>query len=137
MVRFAKCCNPVPGDNILGYITKGRGVSIHRNDCSNLMNLIREDADKVVEVSWGTSNGRAYIAEIQVKMEDASGILSDIMTIISESKLYLNALNAKSSKGNLAYVNIKVKIDSIDQLNDLMRKIKKLKGVIEVYRMNN
>ena len=75
MVRFAKCCNPVPGDDILGYITKGRGVSIHRKDCGNLNNLIKEDPQKVVDVSWGTSNGVAYMAEIQVKTEDKSGIL--------------------------------------------------------------
>ena len=113
MVRFAKCCNPVPGDDILGYITKGRGVSIHRKDCGNLNNLIKEDPQKVVDVSWGTSNGVAYMAEIQVKTEDKSGILSDVMNILMDSKLPLNALNAKSAKGNLAYINIKIKIDTV------------------------
>ena len=101
MVRFAKCCNPVPGDDVLGYITKGRGVSVHRKDCSNLKNLIKEDGDKVVEVAWGTAKGMAYMAEIQVKADDRSGVLADIMNIIMESKLPLNALNAKSAKGNL------------------------------------
>ena len=137
MVRFARCCNPVPGDEIQGYITKGRGVSVHRSDCSNLKALINYDNSKVVEVSWGTSKGAAYVAEIQVKAEDRIGILSDIMTIITESKLPLNALNAKSSKGNVAMVNIKIKIDSVEQLKELMRKIRKLKGVMDVYRMNN
>ena len=137
MVRFAKCCNPVPGDDVLGYITKGRGVSVHRKDCSNLKNLIKEDGDKVVEVAWGTAKGMAYMAEIQVKADDRSGVLADIMNIIMESKLPLNALNAKSAKGNLAYVNIKIKIDTIEQLKELMRKIRKLNGVMDVYRMNN
>ncbi|MBE6052462.1 MAG: bifunctional (p)ppGpp synthetase/guanosine-3',5'-bis(diphosphate) 3'-pyrophosphohydrolase [Clostridium sartagoforme] len=137
MVRFARCCNPVPGDEIQGYITKGRGVSIHRSDCSNLKSLINFDAGKVVEVSWGLSKGAAYVAEIQVKAEDRVGILSDIMIIITESKLPLNALNAKSSKGNIAMINIKVKIDSIEQLKELMRKIRRLKGVMDVYRMNS
>ena len=137
MIRFAKCCNPVPGDSILGYITKGRGISVHRDDCSNLKALIEVDADKLIEVSWGTSNGMAYMAEIQVKLEDRVGILSDIMTIITEARINLNALNAKSSKGSLAYVSIKVKIDSIEQLKELMRKIRRLKGVMDVYRMNN
>ena len=100
MVRFAKCCNPVPGDDILGYITKGRGVSIHRKDCGNLNSLIKEDPQKVVDVSWGTSKGVEYMAEIQVKTEDKSGILSDVMNILMDSKLPLNALNAKSAKGN-------------------------------------
>ena len=137
MVRFARCCNPVPGDDILGYITKGRGVSIHRKDCSNLQTLIEEDSQKVVDVAWGTAKGVAYMAEIQVKSEDRSGVLSDIMNVIMESKLPLNALNAKSAKSNLAYVNIKVKIDTIEQLKELMRKIRKLTGVMDVYRMNN
>ena len=137
MVRFAKCCNPVPGDDILGYITKGRGVSIHRKDCGNLNNLIKEDPQKVVDVSWGTSNGVAYMAEIQVKTEDKSGILSDVMNILMDSKLPLNALNAKSAKGNLAYINIKIKIDTVEQLKELMKKIKRVPGVLDVYRMNN
>lgn len=137
MIRFAKCCNPVPGDDIMGYITKGRGISVHRADCGNLKNLIMEDGDKVVDVSWGTSNGRAYIAEIQVKAEDRSGLLTDIMGIISELNLQLNALNAKSAKGSMAYVNIKVKIDTVELLKDLMKKIRHLKGVIDVYRVNN
>lgn len=137
MVRFARCCNPVPGDEILGYITKGRGISVHRSDCSNLKALIDYDNGKVVEVSWGSAKGTAYVAEIQVRAEDRIGILSDIMMIITEAKLPLNALNAKSSKGNIAIINIKVKIDSIDQLRELMRKIRRLKGVMDVYRMNN
>ena len=137
MVRFAKCCNPVPGDDILGYITKGRGVSIHRKDCGNLNILIKEDPQKVVDVSWGTSNGVAYMAEIQVKTEDKSGILSDLMNILMDSKLPLNALNAKSAKGNLAYINIKIKIDTVEQLKELMKKIKRVPGVLDVYRMNN
>lgn len=137
MVRFAKCCNPVPGDEILGYITKGRGISVHRTDCSNLKALVDYDDGKVVEVSWGASKGTAYVAEMQVRAEDRIGILSDIMTIITEAKLPLNALNAKSSKGNIAVINIKVKIDSIEQLKELMRKIRRLKGVMDVYRMNN
>ena len=137
MVRFAKCCNPVPGDDVLGYITKGRGVSIHRKDCSNLQTLIEEDSHKVVDVSWGTAKGVAYMAEIQVKSEDRSGMLSDIMNVIMESKLSLNALNAKSAKSNLAYVNIKIKIDTIEQLKELMKKIRRLTGVMDVYRMNN
>ena len=137
MVRFAKCCNPVPGDEIQGYITKGRGVSVHRSDCNNLIALINYDNTKVVEVEWGISKGAAYVAEIQVKAEDRMGMLSDIMLVITDSKLPLNALNAKASKGNIAIVNIKIKIDSIEQLKEFMRKIRKLKGVMDVYRMNN
>lgn len=137
MVRFAKCCNPVPGDEIQGYITKGRGISVHRQDCTNLKALIEFDKNKVVEVDWGKAKGTDYIAEIQVKSEDREGLLSDIMHIITDNKLSLNGLNANAAKGNLAMVNIKIKISSIEQLKDLIKKIKRLKGVIDVYRMNN
>ena len=92
---------------------------------------------KVVDVSWGTSKGVEYMAEIQVKTEDKSGILSDVMNILMDSKLPLNALNAKSAKGNLAYINIKIKIDTVEQLKELMKKIKRVPGVLDVYRMNN
>ncbi len=137
MVRFARCCNPVPGAEVLGYITTGRGVSIHRKDCSNLQNLIKEDPDKVLEASFGEDKKSAYVAEVQIKAEDRLGILSDLMIIINESGLVLTALNANSAKNNVAIINLKVKIKSIDQLKELMRKIRNLKGILDVYRMNS
>lgn len=137
MVRFAKCCNPVPGDEILGYITKGRGVSVHRKDCSNLQSLIDTDPEKVIEVNWGSSKGTAYFAEIQVQADDREGLLGDIMSVITELKLQLSAVNANLAKEGSAFVNIKVKITSIDDLKDLMKRIKRLRGVVDVYRMNS
>ena len=137
MVRFARCCNPVPGDEIMGYITKGRGVSVHRTDCINLQSLIQHDAEKVIEVSWGIDKGASYVAEIRVKADDRMGILQDIMLVITDSGLHLNGLNANSGKGNDAYINIKVKINSVEQLKELMKKIRRLKGVTDVFRMNS
>lgn len=137
MVRFAKCCTPVPGDDILGYITKGRGVSVHRKDCQNLKNLIETDGERVVEVSWGTSKGNSYFAEIQVMADDREGLLADIMSIITDLKLQLSAVNANLSKESYAYINVKVKIQCVNGLKDLMKRIKNLKGVVDVYRVNN
>ncbi|MEQ8153861.1 MAG: bifunctional (p)ppGpp synthetase/guanosine-3',5'-bis(diphosphate) 3'-pyrophosphohydrolase [Clostridiaceae bacterium] len=137
MVRFAKCCNPVPGDSIIGYVTKGRGVSIHRSDCSNVAELKDSEETRIVDVSWGTSKGKSYTAEIQVEADDRIGLLADLMLILSESKIKINAVNAKSLKGNSSIVNIKVNIDSIEQLRDLIKKIKKQKGIVDVYRVNN
>ena len=137
MVRFAKCCTPVPGDDILGYITKGRGVSVHRKDCQNLKNLIETDGERVVEVSWGTSKGNSYFAEIQVMADDREGLLADIMSIITDLKLQLSAVNANLSKDSYAYINVKVKIQCVNGLKDLMKRIKNLKGVVDVYRVNN
>ena len=137
MVRFARCCNPVPGDEIMGYITKGRGVSVHRRDCSNLKSLIESDGDKVIEVSWGREKGASYIAEIRVVADDRMGILQDIMTIITDSGVNLTGLNANSGKSSDAYIDIKVKISSVETLNILMKKIENLKGIIDIFRVNS
>jgi GTP pyrophosphokinase len=137
LVRFAKCCNPVPGDDIIGYITKGRGVSIHRKDCTNAEALLNEIENKIIEVSWSGVNAPGYITEIQIKAEDRSGLLSEIMIIITEAKIHLHAINAKTSKAGFASMSIKFKINGIEQLRDLIKKIRKLKGVMEVYRTKN
>ncbi len=134
LVRFAKCCNPVPGDEIIGYITKGRGVSIHRQDCKNVVMLNKNSENKVVEVNWNTGASNEYIAELQIKAEDREGILSEIMELIIDTKTYLSAVNAKTARNGVALVNIKLKISDIDQLKSLMKMIKKLKGVMDVYR---
>jgi len=137
MVRFAKCCSPVPGDDILGYITKGRGVSVHRKDCSNLQNLIDTDEERVIEVNWGSSQGTAYFAEIEVQADDRDGLLADIMSVITELKLQLSAVNANLAKQGFALINVKLKITSVDSLKDLMKRLKRLKGVEDVYRVNS
>ena len=137
MIRFAKCCSPVPGDDILGYITKGRGVSVHRKDCSNLQNLIDTDGERVVEVNWGLAQGTAYFAEIQVQADDREGLLADVMSIITELKLQLSAVNANLAKEGSALINVKLKITSVDSLKDLMKRLKRLKGVSDVYRVNS
>jgi guanosine-3',5'-bis(diphosphate) 3'-pyrophosphohydrolase len=137
LVRFAKCCNPVLGDEIMGYITKGRGVSVHRRDCKNAAALKSNEANKVVEVSWGSSEGKGYITEIQVKADDRYGLLSDIMEVITLTKIQLYSFNAKTLKGNVALINIKLRIVDIDHLKELQKKINKLAGIIEVYRIKN
>jgi GTP pyrophosphokinase len=134
LVRFAKCCNPVPGDEIIGYVTKGRGISIHREDCTNAALLLNDTEHKMVEVKWGSSKGADYITEIQVKAEDRDGLLSEIMELIIETKTYLCAVNAKTIRDNLAVITIKLKIPDIEHLKELMKKIKKLSGVMEIYR---
>ena len=136
MVRFARCCNPVPGDDIAGYITKGRGVSVHRKDCSNFKAIVEKQREKVVDVSWGTEKGAAYVAELEVKAEDRMCLLSDVMLVITDSNLSLLSLNAKSGRNGVANINIQVKIDNIEQLKELMKKIRRLQGILDVYRVN-
>ncbi|ENK1243045.1 bifunctional (p)ppGpp synthetase/guanosine-3',5'-bis(diphosphate) 3'-pyrophosphohydrolase [Clostridium sporogenes] len=134
LVRFAKCCNPVPGDEIIGYITKGRGISVHRTDCKNMEQLIEEDPTKIVEVTWGKPKGGEYISELEVIAENKDGLLADIMLTINGSKTNLYAVNAKPIKNDSVVVNIKLKINNIEDLKSVMKDIRKLKGVLEVYR---
>lgn len=135
MVRFAKCCNPVPGDKIVGYVTKGRGISVHREDCSNFQHIISVRNEKVVDVSWTKSEGSSYEAEIEIIAEDRTGYLSDVMIAITEVKVNLVALNAKTSKDSRVNVTIKVKIDSLEKLKELMKKLRRIKGTNDVYRV--
>lgn len=132
-VKFSKCCNPVPGDDIIGYITRGRGVSIHRKDCPNLSSL--EGKERFIEVFWNTDEKAEYPAEIQIKGTDRPGLLTEITSKITEAQLSLLALNARTNKEKLAIINMTLEIKDIDQLRELMKKIKKLKGVIDVYRV--
>lgn len=138
LYRLARCCTPVPGDDVLGYITKGRGVSIHRKDCINLISLIKHDPEKLVDVSWGEKEAKSsYVAEIKVKTDDSVGLISDVSKTISDCGLNIVALNASSQSANKAMMTVKVEIKAIEQLKELMKKIRKIKGVTEVFRMNN
>ena len=138
LYRLARCCTPVPGDDVLGYITKGRGVSIHRKDCINLISLIKHDPEKVVDVSWGEKEAKSsYVAEIKIKTDDSVGLISDVSKTISDCGLNIVALNASSQSANKAMMTVKVEIKAIEQLKELMKKIRKIKGVTEVFRMNN
>jgi len=133
-VRFSKCCNPVPGDDIVGYITRGRGVSVHRSDCPNINDLSKET--RFIEVEWDTRKKVSYQAEIQIKAVDRAGLLSQITQLLSEVNLVLASLNARTNKEKLALINMTLEIKNIDQLNDLMKKIRSLKGVMDVYRVS-
>jgi GTP pyrophosphokinase len=137
LVRFAKCCNPVPGDKIIGYITKGRGVSVHRMDCENLNNLLKEDSSRIVDVSWGDANDEAYVAEIKIKAEDRKQLLTDIMEIINLTDTNVQSMSAKTVKDDITYLTFQIKIIDIEHLDTLMKNIKKLKGVKEVFRTKN
>ncbi len=138
LVRFARCCTPVPGDEIVGYNTKGRGTSIHRKDCPNLLALIKRDPERVIEVSWGKDEPKSsYIAEIKIKCDNLPGMLADVTNTINDAGLNIVAFNGNSQAANKALMTIKVEIKTIEQLKELMKKIRKVKGVNEVYRMNS
>ncbi len=133
LVRFSKCCNPVPGDDILGYITKGRGVSIHRNDCPNAKDLLG-DKERLIEVQWDTKSLVSYNADLQVKANDRQGLLAEITSIINENKINIVSFYSKTSKDKIANISFILEINDIEQLNKLIKRFRRLEGVIDVYR---
>jgi len=132
LVRFSKCCNPVPGDDIIGFITRGRGVSVHRADCVNFVKT-SEMKDRFIEVEWIQSEDSKYISELQVIFPDRKGLISEISAVVSELGYFVRGLNAKVID-ELAIINITVEITDVSQLNNLIKKLKQLKDVISVKR---
>jgi len=133
LVRFSKCCNPVPGDEIIGYITKGRGVSIHRKDCPNTKDLLVEP-ERIIEVEWNTQSSVSYNADVQVRANDRQGLLAEITSIINENKINIVSFYSRTSKDRIANINFVLEINDIDQLNKLIRRLRRIEGVIDVFR---
>ncbi len=133
-IRFSKCCSPVPGDAIVGYITRGRGVSIHRADCTNIHDLNDSDEQRFIEVEWDTGKKATFVSELQIKALDRPKFLQDLTNLYSEAKLNAVSLNLRVNKERIAIVDIGFEINETKQIEDLIRKIKKLDGVLEVYR---
>lgn len=136
-VRFSKCCNPVPGDEIIGYITRGRGVSIHRTDCPNILSAEEEDLARQIQVSWDREDRTIYNAEIQIKAIDRKGLFADLALRINEKNIGLISMNARANKDKIVLVNATLEINGIEQLNDLMQKMRKIKNVLDVYRVTS
>lgn len=133
-VRFSKCCNPVPGDEIIGFITKGRGVSIHRKDCPNILADV-ENKERFIEVEWDNQKKASYHVEIQVRAADRPGLLAEIALRINEADVGLLSLNARTNKEKIVIINITLEIHDIEQLKDLMKKMRKIKNVMDVFRV--
>jgi len=134
LVRLSRCCNPVPGDKIMGYITRGRGVSVHRSDCINVINS--ETEDRLIDVNWAKSEIRtnSYKANITIMANDRTALLMEVTNIIGESKIPLKAINARTTKEHIAIMNLTLEINDADQLDKIIRKINNLESVFEVTR---
>ena len=137
LIRFAKCCNPLPGDEIIGYITKGRGVAIHRSDCVNANQECDLLKSRLVQVDWANSEQGKFEGEIQVRAVDRKGIINDITHAIAVEKVSLNGINARKGKEEIVNINLLIEVNNINELNLLMKKIKNIPGVEDIYRVNN
>jgi len=133
LVRIARCCNPVPGDEIVGFITRGRGVSVHRRDCPNLAQKDVEK-DRFLAASWEGKAETAHPVDVEVFADDRKNLLADIMTQVNESRVDITAVNAKADKNNVATIHLTMVVRDHEHLEQIMNKIKKIKAVFEVRR---
>src|SRR6056297_944441 len=134
LVRMAKCCNPVPGDDIVGYITRGRGVSVHREDCKNLKNLAESEPERIIEVSWERGRTESYQVDLRIDAVNKSALLNDITHIIKEEKINLLSVMARTSDQNRAVINLSLELSSTEHMYDIMKKIESISGVLNVSR---
>ena len=134
MVRMAKCCSPVPGDDIIGYITRGRGVSVHRSDCTSLGHT-PEDLERMIEVSWDGSSGESFHVGIDIQAYDRNGLLMEVMAVLSELKITITNINAKVQEDTKnVSINVVVDIRDISQLDFVMTKLRRIREVYTVQR---
>ena len=133
LVKLSKCCNPVPGDEIVGYITKGRGVSVHRADCVNMKSLLAE-GNRMIDVYWYDNDKTTYNVDIEIFANDRAGLLADIIAEISNTKCKLMAVTSRATKEKIAITEITVEVGNVDELNKVLKAIRKVDSVYEVKR---
>lgn len=133
LVRLSRCCNPVPGDNITGYITRGRGVSVHISDCPNVTEYI-DGENRLIEVSWYNQGSSSYVAEISIFAIDRAALILEISNVFAESKMSMRSLNARTTKDHVAIVNISMDISNSDQLDKIIKKLRRINGISEISR---
>ena len=135
MVKLARCCNPIPGDPVIGYITRGSGISVHRRDCPNVLSNNPAEQSRLIDVSWDIATDSVYKVNILITADNRPGMMADIMQVTSEAKLNIDALNCRTDKNKLATITMGLDISNLEQLDNIMNKIKRMKGVYSVERL--
>ena len=139
-VRFSKCCSPVPGDEIVGFITRGRGVTIHRTDCINIVNLPESEKSRLIEVEWADnalsagSSDKLYLAEIKIYAHNRTGLLVDITKILTEQKIDVRSVTSRTNKQGLATITYEFQVPGKEALGELIAKIRQVESVIDIER---
>ena len=136
-VRFSKCCSPVPGDEIIGFVTRGRGVSIHRTDCINIINLPDFERGRLIEASWAADEGKQdgkYMTEIVIYAHNRVGILTDLSKIFTEKNIDVNSIKSRTSKSEIATISMSFAIQGTEELNSLISRIRQIDSIIDIER---
>jgi len=138
LVKFAKCCSPVPGDPVVGFITRGFGVSVHRRDCLNYIKSgkTKEDEGRWVRVDWADTEGRAYVTSVQIMFRDRSSIVVDVATVLNSLNIRISSINTRDTGGGNAFLSVNLSVKSKDELILAMAKIMSVQGVSDVRRLD-
>lgn len=137
LTRMARCCTPAPGDSIIGYITQGRGVTIHRKDCRNMLKLNDANRGRLINVEWGAQVHDTYPVDVGIETIDRQGLLRDILNVLSNEKIDVTAVHTQSNKSdNSAYMQLSIEVTSLAQLSRILNRLGQLNNVIEVRRLN-
>ncbi|HAE86930.1 TPA: hypothetical protein DCG86_02775, partial [Candidatus Marinimicrobia bacterium] len=126
MVQFAKCCNPIPGDDIVGFITRGRGITVHRSNCRNIPK-IESEQDRLIDVTWDLKGGRTFIARLNIICEDRKNMMYDIMAVIREMNTNILSVNF-DVEGKLARGQVAIMVENVRHAGRIIAKIKKIPG---------
>lgn len=137
LVRFSRCCNPLPGDDIIGFVTRGRGVSVHRKDCNELFGMTTEDQERLVEVEWEENIDSVYPVDIEIIGMDRPHFVPDIMNVIMETRTHMLAMDARVGKGHVSHVHLKIEARNLEHLNFVLQKIRKIKDITVVERIQS
>lgn len=135
-VRFSKCCSPIPGDEIIGFVTRGRGITIHRTDCINVINLPEQERMRLIDAEWQPESvdGKRYTVEINVYAHNRTGLLVDLSKLFTEKKIDITSINVRTSKQGTATFDMTFDIGSRSELNSLLEKVRQVESVIDIER---
>jgi GTP pyrophosphokinase len=136
-VRFSRCCNPVPGDEIVGFVTRGRGVSIHRTDCVNVIHMNEAERMRMIEAEWqgfATGSGEKYATEITIYANNRTGLLVDLSKVFTERGIDLTGINSRLSKQGTATLSVSFEISGTEELNRIIEKIRQVDSIIDIER---
>lgn len=137
LVKFARCCTPIPGDDIIGFITKGYGVSIHRRDCPNIVGMLSDPSsqERMIRVTWASTPTELYQTALQVTGVNRIGLLADVATAISDMNIQMSSVSARAESGNNTIIDLVVNLRSAEQLGSVMLRLKRIQGVSDVTRV--
>ena len=137
-VRFSRCCNPVPGDEIVGFVTRGRGLSIHRTDCVNMIHLTETERARLIDAEWESEvaekTGGQYLADIRMYAEDRQGLLMEMSKVFTENKIDVKSLNVRTSKQGTATIEAGFIVHRREELERVVERLMQLQGMIDIER---